>query len=491
MSASDLDVRPPVADGHPLLARLTTPLGLVLLHCCLWTLVPAAAHLTPPIDTMEVYAWAREWLLVSNKHPNMAGWVLGILEAITGANGWSGYLASQICTGVAMWFVYLLGREVTDRQSAGLGAALLCTVGYFNWFSPQFNANVVSMPFWAAFVWAVWMARRDGTLSRWAIVGVIGAGVVYCKISGASLLAIAGVYALVDARLRGQLATPGPWVAAAVCLALFAPAALNIHRNGYMIFENAASKLSGVPNPVSFLRSQVLMCAAMLAVLWVSSGRTREKAGARAAASDALRFVTVFALAPILLFVVQSVLTGTRMRDLWAIPMGNLFALAAVLWLGRSGFAIDGVRARRAILMVIAVCPFVYGAAKLVGGKEQPSVNWPQHEVARRFEALWEAETKAPLKLVGGDTLEAGMVALTAKRRPPLLFDLRPHGTPWIDRGRIARDGMLVIWPVTYQPGFETTYQATAGCPPGRSQSFAMRRGPPLVLYYCIIPPRG
>jgi 4-amino-4-deoxy-L-arabinose transferase-like glycosyltransferase len=468
--------------------------SFIVAHALLWTLVPGLIHKTPPLDTLEVYMWARDWILVSSKHPNMAGWLLAAAHALTGgAYGWSAYLLAQLCTGTAMLFVYLLGREVTDPRTAGLGTVLLCTVGYFSWFSPQYNANVASMPFWAAFVWAVWMARKDGTLARWIVVGLLGAGVVYCKLSGALLLLVAGGYALVDPQLRRQLLTPGPWLAAALCVGLFIPAALEISYQNYMIFDHVATKTTGTPNPLSFLGTQVLMCGVMLLILAVSARRTTPQANPKV--DDRLRFVTVFAFAPLLLLVLESLVLRTQMRALWAIPMGNLFALAAVMWLHRLGVVRDDHRIKRLVTTAIIVGPLAYGVAKYAGSYENPPAptNWPQREISQRFEALWEAETKAPLKLVGGDVLEAGIVALTAKHTPSLLIDLKTYRAPWITRERIKRDGLLAIWPFTYQPGYETFQDLTRDCK-AKPQSFNVStrpEQPPLVLWYCIIPPVG
>jgi 4-amino-4-deoxy-L-arabinose transferase-like glycosyltransferase len=477
---------------------------LVLAHMLLWTLVPGLIHKTPPLDTLEVYMWARDWILVSSKHPNMAGWMLAVVHALTGgAYGWSAYLLAQLCTGTAMLFVYLLGREVTDVRSAGLGTILCCAVGYFSWFSPQYNANVASMPFWAAFVWAVWMARKHGTLVRWVVVGLVGAGVVYCKLSGALLLLVAGIYALVDPTLRRQLLTPGPWLAGALCIALFIPAALEISRQNYMIFDHVATKTTGTPNPLSFLGTQILMCGVMLLILAMSAKRASKPIGYEDRESwpdvppktrdDGLRFVTVFAFAPLLLLVLESLALRTQMRALWAIPMGNLFALAAVMWLHRSGVILDDDRIKRFVAAVILIGPLAYGVAKYAGSYETPPgpTNWPQREISQRFEALWEAETNAPLKLVGGDVLEAGIVALTAKHTPSLLIDLKTYRVPWITPERIKRDGLLAIWPYTYKPGYETFQELTKNCK-AKPQSFkvsARPDGKPLVLWYCIFPP--
>ena len=156
VSASGVEWRIPSIGANP--AAYVAVFAVA--QAILWTVVPGLVHYAPPVDTVEVYMWARDWILVSNKHPNMAGWMLAASHWMTGAYGWSAYLLSGLCTSVSILFVYLVGREVTDARTASLGAILSCTLAYFNWLTPQFNSNIASMPFWAGFVWAVWKARR-------------------------------------------------------------------------------------------------------------------------------------------------------------------------------------------------------------------------------------------------------------------------------------------------------------------------------------------
>ena len=429
----------------------------------------------------------------------MAGWMLAASQWLTGAYGWSAYILSGICTCLSILFVYLVGREVTDARTASLGAILPCTLAYFNWLTPQFNSNIASMPFWAGFVWAVWKARRHGTLLWWVVVGLFGAGVVYCKISGGILLLVAGLYAVYDARLRRQLLTLGPWLAMAVFASLMVPLVLEIKDLNHTVFQHAAGKARGGPNPLTFLAAQLLMCSGLLVALAFSASKapsnvsheTNEPNEAR----DSAVFVAVFAIGAIAVALVQSVLFSTRLRDLWAIPMGSYFGLAAVIWLQRFGYQFDHVRIARVTATIIVAVPLIYAGVKGLGtqGGWPVTTRWPQQEIQRRFEAIWETETKSPLKLVAGDAWEGGLVALSAKHKPSLLIDMEERRAPWISPDRIARDGLLIIWPFTYREGDHKRRALTQGCTP-MAESFnwpGKADMKPITLHYCIIPPKG
>ena len=461
----------------------------VLAHGLFWTLAPGFAHDSPPVDTLEVYMWARNWILVSNKHPNMAGWLLAASQALTGSYGWSAYILAQTCTCVTILFLYLLGRDIAGETIAVRGAILACTLGYLSWFTPQYNANVASLPFWAGFIWALWQARRDATLLRWIVVGLFGAGLFYCKISGAILLAVAGAYAFFDDALRRQFKTSGPWVAAGIFIALILPALIEIRAQNYLVFEHAAGKARGASNLIIFLAGQLLMCSVMGLTMLVAYRRTSVTT---VPCDPGCRFITVFTLAPMMVLVTQSLILSTRLHDLWTIPMGSILGLAAAMHAERLGFKADDKRIRVAAMTIIIIGPLLYGLVKVRATTSESSTTWPQREFSRHMEALWEAETKSPLMIVAGDPVEAGMVALTAKHRPSLIIHMDRRNSPWISADQIEKHGVLVMWHRDFKEGQQQHWTLTRGCKAKQASVPwpSEPQGGPFVLNYCIIPPR-
>src|SRR5688500_538811 len=113
-------------------------------------------------------------------------------------------------------------------------------------------------------------ARADQT-RLWAILGVVlGLGLLN-KVS--VLVLGAGVAAaLILTPLRSQLATRGPWLAAAIALLLFAPHVLWQVANGWPTLEfvrNAARLKNVALGPIGFAIAQVRDFGPLNAALWV------------------------------------------------------------------------------------------------------------------------------------------------------------------------------------------------------------------------------
>jgi hypothetical protein len=80
-------------------------------------------------------------------------------------------------------------------------------------------------------------------------------------------------------------------------------------------------------------------------------------------------------------------------------------------------------------------------------GLDVPRLLWPEVEISRRMQDIWVNETHTPLRIVGGEILAAGTVALTAHDAPSLYTSPDyPFVSPWITPDRIAREGYLVVW---------------------------------------------
>src|SRR5688572_4366257 len=80
---------------------------LLLGQVALWAAAPLLAHDAPPLDVVEMYAWGREGVVATFKHPNLPGLVL---EAVRGvAPGWQpAFIVSQLFVALTLWAVYAL-----------------------------------------------------------------------------------------------------------------------------------------------------------------------------------------------------------------------------------------------------------------------------------------------------------------------------------------------------------------------------------------------
>jgi 4-amino-4-deoxy-L-arabinose transferase-like glycosyltransferase len=481
---------------------------LALLQIVVWTLVPLLMHYSPPLDVVEGYLWAHEWVLSTYKHPALPSWVLEGARLLTGAVDWPPYLVSQLFVVTTFWLVFRLGKDLMDEQSAAVGTLLLVGIAGFSWRSIEFNHNVAQMPFFVATVWSIWRATVERSAFWWVAAGICAALGFYAKLSMAILLVPAVLWCLVDREARKSFATPGPWVAVIVFAILVLPLAawLASTELGPLHYLAGRASIGGAKRVdylgAKFVAGQAASAAPLLLLIVLSGlitlGRSTH-ARATAMASPAiplrrLRFLMFVALGPLLLALGFAVFFNARLRTEWGVPMMCPMGLLLVALFSRR---VDE-RTLRVVTIganIVLVCSALLYCLSLLfplHSSAAPSrVNWPQADIAQGMREIWWRNTGRPLRIVAGTTWIAGIVALDAKDRPSFLprgdYNLAPH----IDERRIEQEGILVVWEEGRRHMPEFLRRLVGDRPVGREKFSWPRPGKnaELTIAYVIMPP--
>ena len=484
-------------------AALARPVALVAafaaLHALVWTLAPALSHKAPPLDMVESYLWGREWVVGTNKHPNLPGLVLEASRVLAGgAVGWPGYLASQLFVGATFGLVFALGRELMDAPRAAAGTLLLAGVFYFAWPTIEFNHNVAQMPFWAGIAFVLWRLRFAPRVGWWLLLGALGAGVLYAKLSAGLLLVVGGVWILADPALRSQLARPGPWLGLLGFAALSVPLAGWLVRTHWEPLLYAAERSSGSgEGPLQFLGAQVLACLGLFVLAAFAGLFGGASDGPAPPPRPAIAFLATLTLAPLLAATAIAVAAGSGLKSMWGSPMLGLAGLLTVAFTSRAFGAAALRRIAGAALALLVALPLGYALdtlaeARFTGYPKRQ--NWPQAAIAARFGAIWHDKTGKPLRIVAGERWIAGLAALDAPESPSILTDGDLALAPWITPARLKAEGALLVWEV--RPGADAAppgglARLASGAPAGL-EHFGFPLFPsaqPLAIGYAILPP--
>lgn len=470
---------------------------LIAAQLIFWTLAPLLSHSAAPLDVVEMQAHGREGVVATFKHPNGPGLVLEAARLVSGGQtGWPAFIVSQLCIAATLAIVFALGRDLLDARRALIGAALLTGVYFFSWPTPEFNHNVLQMPFWALIAWSLWRATTQGGAFWWALLGLAAGLSMWAKYSSAILLVAAGLWMLYDAQARRQLLTPGPWLTVIVAALAFAPQLLWLLANDFAPFAYAARRAAVVDftDTLGFLPIQLAHHIPMF-VLMLAAGLWGARAADPPTAPDrrALSFLLIIGLGPPIILTLIGLLSGSGLRTAWGAPMFNLSGLlAAALLTGR----IDEARMRRVVTgagVLIVLVSGLYFAHMRYGhqltGKPLRG-NWPQAEIAATLTSAWREETDgAPLRIVAGDIWTAGLVAMRERPPPHILINGDYSVSPWLTPEAVARDGALVTWSGT-QPAALGAF--AEGLKQNRLDFNAPGARPgerPLTVYYAILPP--
>jgi 4-amino-4-deoxy-L-arabinose transferase-like glycosyltransferase len=482
-----------------ILGRLTAQPERALAYLCcaqiaFWTLAPALANSAPPLDVVEMYAWGREGVIATFKHPNLPGLILEATRRATGVAGWPAYFVSQIAIALTFWAVFALGRDLMDAKRALAGVALLTGVYFFSWTSPEFNHNVLQMPFWAAIALLLWRAVRDNKLWQWLALGLVSGFSLWAKYSSAVVLVPAAAWLLWDAEARKRLLSPGPYLALVAFIASAAPQALYLQQTHFAPLHYAERR-SGDGGPIAapaFLATMLAYHLPFLLLLLIAGmfGKAQADAPTRPE-QRALRFLLLMGVGPFVLVLIGG-LFGAGIRASWGAPMFDLSGLIAVALLSQR---FSEARSRRlyasAGVLLVLIAGLYFGVMRF--GAEfthKPlKVNWPQVGLTRGLEQAWANETgNAPLRIVAGDIWTAGLVGMSDREPPSVLINGDLSISPWVTPQRLADEGALVVWkdgdtpPALAARGNGVISKLYVAYP-------SARRAPPLVLDYVILYP--
>jgi len=485
----------------------------VAAHAALWTLLPALAYTSPPLDVVEGLGWGHEWQLGYYKHPPLPAWLLEAAYQATGGGVWSAYLLSQLSVAATLIAVWAFARPLVGEAGALIAALLLEGVFYFSVPTPEFNNNVLQMPLWA---WASVHFHRALTRRAaryWIFLALEVAALIYTKYSGGLLVLVFALIALTTAPGRTALKSPWPYLAALLAAVLALPHIVWLVNSDFLPITyaldqtQAASLADRVFFAGKFLAAQLLDHTGLLlvaALAWLKPRRRGAEPGpliVPLAEPDRFDRIFVFwiALAPVLIAAMMSLVLGIEFRSLWGQPMFAFSGLALLLLAGPV-LAVRRPHLCAGLLIAYLVAtPILHTAGLWIG----PWINhkshrpiWPAEEIAARVSNAWMEKTGRKLEIAAGHAWLAGLVGLYGPDRPSVMQEGSLRLNPWIDVAALRENGAVILWqirdpaeadmPEAYRiDGFAAEPQ------PPLSFTWPLRAPiPPILLGWAIVAPQ-
>ena len=139
----------------------------------------------------------------------------------------------------AFALVWLTARPLVGPVGALVAVLIVDGLHYFNYTAAKFNHDVIQLPFWALAGFAFHRALRGGWLGHWLLLGLAVGMSLWAKYFVVVLAAPMALFVLLDRDARKVLATPGPYIAAAVALVTMAPHLVWLVQNDFLPFAYA------------------------------------------------------------------------------------------------------------------------------------------------------------------------------------------------------------------------------------------------------------
>src|SRR5262245_16301783 len=299
---------------------------LAAAHAAIWTILPLAFYPNLPLDLIEALTYGREWQIGYDKLPPLPWW---LVEAAHRAfdSDIAYYALGQITVLAAFAAVWAFMLRIATPAAAAASVLIIDGLHFFNFTAPKFNHDVIQLPFWALAGLSFHSALRTGRLGHWAVLGVALGLALWAKYFVVVLGLPLVVFMLIDPRARRCLATPGPYLAAAISLVIIAPHLVWLHDNHWLPLRYVASRakatgglLDHFTRPMLFALAQLFwLLPAMIITLPLL--RRPYEPDATAADDYDRRILAILAFGPAITVIAASALSGRGLVAMWGYPL--------------------------------------------------------------------------------------------------------------------------------------------------------------------------
>jgi 4-amino-4-deoxy-L-arabinose transferase-like glycosyltransferase len=431
--------------------------AILLLHTLVWTALPTLLYPNLPLDLIEALTYGREWQLGHDKLPPLPWWLVEIVYRAVGRD-FAYYLLSQLAVVAALWLVWLTAIPLAGERGALVAALIADGLHYLNYTSVKFNHDVIQLPLWALAGLAFHRALRGGWLGHWLLLGVAVGMALWAKYFVVVLAAPLALFVFFDREARKTLATPGPYVAAAVALITAAPHIVWLVQNDFLPFAYAEHRalpsrglIDHLWHPLEFAHYQFLaLLPSLLIALPLFYPRQRKDTPAKAG-PDAfdLRISTLLAWGPVASVLALSAISGRGTVPMWSCPIWLFLGLWLVL-VARSSLddrRLFYVVATWAVVFTGLALGFFVNYAVLPYYDHRYRANFfPGRDLGREISQRYQAATGEPISYVIGSMWDGGNVAHCSPGRPRVLIDGKPERAPWIDLEDLKAKGAVVVF---------------------------------------------
>tara|TARA_B100001057_G_C22791372_1_gene927753 strand:+ start:328 stop:1653 length:1326 start_codon:yes stop_codon:yes gene_type:complete len=397
----------------------------VLSHLIIWTLAPTLTNHNLPLDTIEALAWGSNLEWGFNKHPPASAFFSEIFYQFFGSQDWAYYLLSQLFVCISFIYVFKLAKEILNNLLLSLISVLLLQGIYFyNFTTPEFNVNVCQLPFWSITVYYSWKIfnKKNVNAMECIILGFFG-GVgflskylfIYLLFSILLLFFYFIFYKKIkkfDFKYIFSIE---------VFLILLIPHLIWLSNNDFISMKYALDRadletfnfFNHIKFPIIFLFKQLALLIPFFILIKLLIKKMKLKINLK---DKKLIFLIFINLVPILLMVVTSLLSGSKIRTMWMTPFYLFFGVMFV-YVFKSQIKLKELNSfLYGFIFFFFVSPILYSYISI--NQTDKRTDYPGKEIAIKVQYVWDQKFDNPINIVLGNEWNAGNLSYHLKSRP-------------------------------------------------------------------------
>ena len=397
----------------------------IIAHLIFWTLIPSLTNQNLPLDTIEALAWGSNLDWGFNKHPPMSAFFPEVFFQIFGSQDWAYYLLSQIFVLTSFYYVFKFSKEFFNNDLLGLISVLLIeSIYFYNFTSPEFNVNVCQLPFWSLTVYFSWRIynSKEIKFTDCFLVGLFAAFGFLSKYLFVYLLVSIDLLFIYLIFIKREKKFDFKYlISVEVFLIILMPHLIWLNNNEFITVTyglartglDQSSLIDHIKFPLIFLIKQIGLLIPFLILVLLLIKKVRFKFNFK---DKKLLFLLAINIFPILLILLTSVITGSKIRTMWMTPFylffGTLFVYifqAQINFKKLKPFTLG-------FIFLFFLSPTLYAYVSI--SKDDKRTDYPGKEIAIKTQYVWDQQFKSKINVVYGNEWNAGNLSYHLKSRP-------------------------------------------------------------------------
>ncbi len=394
-------------------------------HLILWTLAPSLTNQNLPLDTIEHLAWGSNLDWGFNKHPPMVAFVIEGFYQIFGSQDWAYYLLSQIFVCISFIYVFKLSIEILNNTLLSLISVLLLeSIYFYNFTTPEFNVNVCQLPFWSLagyYSWKIFNQNKINVLDciLLGLFGAVGFLSKYLFIYLLFSIILLFIYFIFYKKIKNF--DFKYLISIEVFIVLLVPHLIWLIDNDYTTLRyglkrtglDGSNILDHIKYPIIFLFKQFIILIPFFLLVRLLIKKIKYKINLKDRKLLFLFFVNII---PILLMLITSIITGSKIRTMWMTPFYLFFGIMFV-YIFKTQINLKKLKPfLYGFTFLFFLSPILYSYISI--SQTDKRTDYPGKEIASKVQIKWDQEFDNEIQFVMGDEWSAGNLSYHLKSRP-------------------------------------------------------------------------
>ncbi|MDC3384860.1 glycosyltransferase family 39 protein [Candidatus Pelagibacter sp.] len=404
----------------------------LLSHLIIWTLVPTLTNHNLPLDTIEALAWGSNLEWGFNKHPPVSAFFPELFYQIFGSQDWAYYLLSQIFVCIAFIYVFKLANEIFNNLLLSLISVLLLeSIYFYNFTTPEFNVNVCQLPFWSIVVYYSWRIfnQKEINVKDCILLGFFGAVGFLSKYLFIYLLfsiVLLFLYFIFFKKLKRF--DFKYFIVIEVFIILLVPHLIWLNENNFITLTYGLKRtgletsnfLDHLKFPSIFILKQLAILLPFFGLMYLLINKFKLKLNLK---DKKLLFLVFINLLPILLMLLTSMITGSRIRTMWMTPFYLFFGVFAV-YMFKNQINLKKLNSfLYGFIFLVLLSPILYSYISVKQTNKR--TDYFGKEIADLVERRWNKNFSNEIMYVVGDEWFAGNLSYHLPSRPKWFLELK------------------------------------------------------------------